>query len=76
MDGDRLLLGCGLLEGPRLVLGAGLALGRKLALGIFLVSQEFGVYSLERYVSLSLGLFNAIGVGLVGAVVCTSVLLL
>ena len=45
-------------------------------LGKFLISQKFRVHSSGRNKLASLGLFDAIGMGLVGVVVCTGVLLL
>ena len=45
-------------------------------LGEFLVSEELGVHSSSRNILGSLGLLDTVGMGLVGVVVCASVLLL
>lgn len=45
-------------------------------LGEFLVSQELWVHALGGNVFRSLGLLDAVTVGLVGVVVCASILLL
>ena len=52
------------------------ALAAVVFLGILLVSQELRVHPLQRLVSLSLRLLDTVGVSLVRAVMCASVLLL
>jgi hypothetical protein len=45
-------------------------------LGKFLVSKELGVHASGAHILGSLGLLDAIGMGLLGVVVCAGVLLL
>ena len=52
------------------------ALAAIVLFGKLLIAQEFGVHALGADISGSLGLFDAIGVGLSCGVVCARVLLL